>query len=555
MNGAESLVRSLLDAGVDTCFANPGTSEMHFVAALDRQPRMRCVLGLFEGVVTGAADGYARASGKPVACVTTSGPAATNTLTGVALAWKGHAPVIVITGNTPVDTIYRDGSQAFDLVNIFKPVTKLALQVHKTQSIPDLFQYAFRHALSGKQGPVFVDIPQDLLDRQEVSGGINLPSTYRAVQTRISGDPSAISQATNLLVNAERPLLLAGGGIIDSEATEEAVQIAELLDMAIVPTYAHHDVVPNSHRLYVGPPGGRGSVEGLQAINSADVILALGSRLNQATTGWNYDVINPNSKIIQVDIDPLEIGRNYPVDAGIVGDAKAVAQQLLQALREQFPEGKPNPPWKAKIEELASTRIARLEQESNLPLSNPMRPELVYPELRKVLPRNCMVSIDAGVTAGLAYDRLFFEEPRTMFNYAQQGGLGMGFCVGLGTKLGRPDRPAISISGDGGFLYSSQELNTAVRWNIPLVSIVLNNNCQGAEKSIQQRSYDARYIGVDLMNPRFDKLAEVHGARGFYVDHPKEIGEAVSEALALNIPSVVEIPVSQDFPTAARLST
>mgnify|MGYP001196105963 CR=1 FL=1 len=555
MPAGQAVIEALRAEGVEHIFGLVGHTINSIVTELYDRTDITFVDTRHEEGAAFMAYGYARASGKPVACVTTSGPAATNTLTGVALAWKGHAPVIVITGNTPVDTTYRDGSQAFDLVNIFKPVTKLALQIHKTQNIPDLFQYAFRHALSGKQGPVFVDIPQDLLDRQEVSGEISLPSTYRAVQTRISGDSSAISQATNLLINAERPLLLAGGGIIDSEATEETIQIAELLDMAIVPTYAHHDVVPNSHRLYVGPPGGRGSVEGLKAINSADVILALGSRLNQATTGWNYDVINPNTKIIQVDIDPLEIGRNYPVDAGIVGDAKAVAQQLLQALREQFPEGKPNPQWKAKIEELASTRIARLEQESNLPLSNPMRPELVYPELRKVLPRNCMVSIDAGVTAGLAYDRLFFEEPRTMFNYAQQGGLGMGFCVGLGTKLGRPDRPAISISGDGGFLYSSQELNTAVRWNIPLVSIVLNNNCQGAEKSIQQRSYDARYIGVDLMNPRFDKLAEVHGARGFYVDHPKEIGEAISEALALNIPSVVEIPVSQDFPTAARLTT
>lgn len=497
--------------------------------------------------------GYARATGKPIACVTTSGPAATNTLTGVALAWKGHAPVIVITGNTPVDTIYRDGSQAFDLVSIFKPITKLALQVNKTQNIPDLFRYAFRHALSGKHGPVFLDIPQDLLDRQTFIGEISAPSTYRAINARVGGDPTTISEAVQILANAQRPLLLAGGGIIDSEATDEALQIAELLDMALVPAYGHHDAVPNSHRLYVGPPGGRGSVEGLQAINNADVILALGSRLNQATTGWNFDVVNPSTKIIQVDIDPLEIGRNYPVTVGVVGDAKAVAQQLLDVLKDKFPEGKPNPDWRNKIEELAAARLTRLENEINLPSSNPMRPERVYPELRKVLPKNCMVSIDAGVTAGLAYDRLFFEEPRTMFNYAQQGGLGMGFCVGLGTKLGRPDRPAISLSGDGGFLYASQELNTAVRHKIPVVSIVLNNNCQGAEKSIQQRSYDGRYIGVDLFNPRFDKLAEVHGAKGFYVENPTDIGNAVEEALKLDVPSVIEIPVSQDFPYPAKL--
>jgi acetolactate synthase-1/2/3 large subunit/sulfoacetaldehyde acetyltransferase len=202
------------------------------------------------------------------------------------------------------------------------------------------------------------------------------------------------------------------------------------------------------------------------------------------------------------------------------------------------------------VEALAARRQARLQDELSLS-GEPMLPQRVYPELRKVLPRDCMVTIDAGVAQGLAYDRLHFELPRTMFNYAGQGGLGMGLGVGLGTKLGRPDRPAISLQGDGGFLYTSQELNTAVRWGIPLISVVLNNSCHGAEKAQQQRFYGGRYIGVDLVNPRFDKLAEVYGARGFYVQHPDEIADAVREALRLDGPSVIEIPVAEYFPTAA----
>jgi len=177
----------------------------------------------------------------------------------------------------------------------------------------------------------------------------------------------------------------------------------------------------------------------------------------------------------------------------------------------------------------------------------------VYPELRKVLPRDCMVTLDAGVAQGLAYDRLNFELPRTFFNYSGQGGLGMGYCVGLGTKLGRPDRPAVSIQGDGGFLYTSQEINTAVRRRIPLVSIVLNNNCHGAEKAQQQRNFDGRYIGVDLVNPRFDRLAEVYGARGFYVTRPEEIADAVTAALGVDGPSVIEIPVAEYFPPPAPM--
>jgi acetolactate synthase I/II/III large subunit len=458
--------------------------------------------------------------------------------------------VIVIAGDVPREHIYRDGAQAFDLVELFKPITKLSLQVNKTERIPEMLHYAFRTALSGKRGPVFIDIPRDLLDNQTLNAEILPPQAYRAVDERIPGDPHAIQRAVELLTQAQRPLLLAGGGIIDSEASDEAVALAELLDMAIVPSYGHNDAVPNGHRLYVGPPGGRGAGEGLEAMHRADVILALGTRINQGTTSWNYSVINPQTRIVQVDIDPLEIGRNYPVAVGIIGDAKAVAQQLLRALRTQFPEGRPNPTWRGEAEALAARRQARLRAEVELK-GEPMMPQRVYPELLKVLPRDCMITIDAGVAPGLGYDRLRFEMPRTMFNYAGHGGLGMGYSVGLGTKLGRPDRPAISLQGDGGFLYTSQELNTAVRWNIPLVSIVLNNNCHGAEKAQQQRFFEQKYIGVDLVNPRFDRLADVYGARGYYVERPEDIADTVREALTLDGPSVIEIPVAEYFPTAA----
>jgi len=238
------------------------------------------------------------------------------------------------------------------------------------------------------------------------------------------------------------------------------------------------------------------------------------------------------------------------VAVGIVGDARAVAEQLLRAVRDTYSQERPKGAWRSEVAALAARRQARLQAELSL-TGTPMMPQRVYPELRRVLPRDCMVTIDAGVAPGLAYDRLHFEIPRTLFNYAGHGGLGMGYCVGLGTKLGRPDRPALSLQGDGGFLYTSQEINTAVRWRIPLVSIVLNNSCHGAEKAQQQRHFGARYIGVDLVNPRFDKLAEVYGARGMYVQRPEEIADAMKEALASNGPSVIEIPVAEYFPSPA----
>ena len=552
MAAGRAIVEALRAEGVDHIFGLVGTTTNSIVTELYGRDDITFIDTRHEEGAAFMAYGYSKASGKPSACVTTSGPGTINLATGISLAYKGRAPVIAIAGNTAQEYTYRDGAQEFDLVNTFKAITQLSLQINQTDRIPELFHYAFRTAMYGKKGPVLLDIPRDLIDGKTLDWDVEAPGTYRPVADRTAGDAQAIAQAAALLAGAQRPLILAGGGIVDSEATDFAVALAERLDMAVVPSYGHNDAFPNSHRLYVGPPGGRGATEALQAMNRADVILALGTRINQGSTGWDYSVINPDTRIIQVDIDPFEIGRNYPLAVGIVGDAGAVAQQISDALGQQFPEGRANPEWTAEIAELKNRRRARLEAEAQLG-GDPMMPQRVFSELNKVLPRDCMVTIDAGVAPGLSYDRISYELPRTMFNYAGQGGLGMGLGVGLGTKLGRPDRPAISLQGDGGFLYTSQELNTAVRKNIPLVSIVLNNGCHGAEKAQQQRFYDQKYIGVDLENPRFDKLAEVYGARGFYVERPEDVADTVREAMAVDGPSVVEIPVAEYFPPGASL--
>tara|TARA_B100001123_G_scaffold17932_1_gene20240 strand:- start:6604 stop:8064 length:1461 start_codon:yes stop_codon:yes gene_type:complete len=482
--------------------------------------------------------------------MTTSGPGTINLAGGMSLALKGRAPVIAIAGDTAMEYIGRDGSQAFDLVNIFKPLTKMSVQANKTERVPDLIREAFRVAMWGKQGPVLLDIPRDLLDNEALSDQILTPDQYRTVDPKTFGDVGSVRQAAEILLTANSPLLLAGGGVVDGGATAESVVLAELLDMAMVPSYGHHDAIPNSHPNYVGPPGGRGSGEAHEAMDKADVILALGTKINQASSSWDYSVINEDTKIIQVDIDPVEIGRNYPVSVGIVGDAQSVAQQIIEAVRELSPDGKSNNKWRSEFQSIAQKRIKRLESEIAL-VDEPMMPQQVFPELAKSMPKGSMVTIDAGVAPGLAYDRIFFEEPRTMFNYAGQGALGMGFSVGLGTKLGRPDRTAISIHGDGGFLYTCGELNTAVRHNIPSVSIVLNNNCMGAEKSQQKALHNEKYVGVDLENPRFDQLANVFGAKGYYVEHPSEISDVVEEAVKNSVPSVIEIPVQEYFPPSA----
>ena len=546
----QAVIELLRAEGVEYVFGVTGLTTNSMVTQMYGREDIKFIDTRHEEGAILMAYGYSKSTGKPSVCMTTSGPGTINLAGGMSLALKGRAHVIAIAGATAMEYIGRDCSQAFDLVNIFKPLTKMSVQANKTERVPDLIREAFRVAMWGKQGPVLLDIPRDLLDNEALSDQILTPDQYRTVEPKTFGDVGSVRQAAEILLTANSPLLLAGGGVVDGGATAESVVLAELLDMAMVPSYGHHDAIPNSHPNYVGPPGGRGSGEAHEAMDKADVILALGTKINQASSSWDYSVINEDTKIIQVDIDPVEIGRNYPVSVGIVGDAQSVAQQIIEAVRELSPDGKSNNKWRSEFQSIAQKRIKRLESERAL-VDEPMMPQQVFPELAKSMPKGSMVTIDAGVAPGLAYDRIFFEEPRTMFNYAGQGALGMGFSVGLGTKLGRPDRTAISIHGDGGFLYTCGELNTAVRHNIPSVSIVLNNNCMGAEKSQQKALHNEKYVGVDLENPRFDQLANVFGAKGYYVEHPSEISDVVDEAVKNSVPSVIEIPVQEYFPPSA----
>ena len=551
MKAGAAVVEALRAEGVEYMFGICGSTTNNILTELYGRTDIRFIDTRHEQNAALMAHGYSRASGKPTVCLTTSGPATINLLTGIALAYKGRAPVIVIAGDVSRDNLDRDGNQSFDLVGLFKPVTLLAKHVHKSERVLEALHDAFRIAMSGKRGPVMLNIPRDLLDHETIDWTPLAPDRYRPTSQRMRGDDDAVRQAAALLASAERPVLLAGSGVIDSEATDAAVKLAEALGMALIPAYGHNDALPNSHPLYIGIPGWRGAPEAAEAIYRADVVLALGSRLSQSSTGWDNSIINPATHLIQVDIDAAEVGRNYPVKIGIVGDAKAVAAQLLEALAGAGGERRPNKEWRGEIAALKERRQARLKSELEL-AGDPMLPQRVFPELRKVMPRDCMVTIDAGVCPGLGYDRLDFESPRTLHNYFGHGALGMGLCVGLGTKLGRPDRHAVSLQGDGGFLYTAQELNTAVRHRIPHVSIVLNNSCHGSEKAQQMRQWNERYVGVDLENPRFDKLGEVLGAKGYYVTRPDEIADAFKSALEVDGPTVIEIPVAQHFPPRAK---
>jgi acetolactate synthase-1/2/3 large subunit/sulfoacetaldehyde acetyltransferase len=321
----------------------------------------------------------------------------------------------------------------------------------------------------------------------------------------------------------------------------------------MVTAYGRNDAVPNALPLYVGPLGRAGAPEAAAACRRADLLLAIGTRLGHFTTYYDDRYIQPGTRIIQIDIDGRDIGRTYPVVVGIQADAKETASSLLSALAQE-PVFRTRETWQREAQELRAARRARLSAEADFH-SLPVKPQRVYAELRRVLPQDAIITLDAGAAPAYGYDRLEFSRPRTLLTPLDLGGLGFAFPAALGAKLARPASPVLAIHGDGGFLMNAQELETAVRHGIAVVTLVMNNNCWGSEKSYQKHFYHERYIGTDIGNPRFDRYAELFGARGYYVEHPDQIGDAVTAALGCGAPAVVEIPVDpNEFPMPATMT-
>jgi acetolactate synthase I/II/III large subunit len=494
------------------------------------------------------ADGLARVTDRPGVCLVTSGPGATNLLTGVAAAHVAHSPVVVLVGGIALDHYQKDAFQEFDLVSMFRPVTKLAVLINKSERIPELLRAALRTAMSGRPGPVFVEIPRDVLSGKLPASPALAPESYRVTHAP-PPHADAVREAVRRLRRAERPLLLVGGGATRAGANELVVQLSDRYAIPMITAYGRNDAVPNAHPLYLGPLGRAGAPEAAAACRRADLILAVGSRLAQFTSQFDDRYLRPGTAIIQIDIDGRDIGRYYPVEVGIQADARETCQALLSALAQDGQSAPPRAAWRQEAETLRAQRFARLAREAGL-AAKPMKPQRVYAELRRVLPPDTIVALDAGAAPAYGYDRLQFARPRTFLTPLDLGGLGFAFPAALGAKLGRPDAPVVAVHGDGGFLMNSQELETAVRHNIGVVTLVMNNNCWGSEKAYQKHFYSGRYIGCDIGNPRYDQFARLFGAGGYYVEHPDQVGDVMKTALSAGVPAIVEIPIDPDeFPT------
>jgi thiamine pyrophosphate-dependent acetolactate synthase large subunit-like protein len=549
LTAGRAVVELLKTEGVRHVFGIVGATFLDVLDALYDDRSVEYINVRHEQAAAFMADGLARVTDLPGVCLVTSGPGAMNLITGVAAAHVAHSPVVVLVGGVPLEHAQKDAFQEFDLISMFRPVTKLAVQITRPERIPDLLRAAFRAAMSGRRGPVFVEIPRDVLNNQAVRADGLTAEHYRITHAQ-PPHPEAIQETVRRLGRAERPLLLVGGGATRAGATELVVRLSEQYGIPTITAYGRNDAVPNTHPLYVGPLGRAGAPEAAAICRRADVLLVVGSRLAQFTTHFDDRYIRPETAIVQIDIEARDIGRYYPVAVGIQADAREACQALLDVLGRDGAHPSRDA-WRREAETLRAQRQARLAAEAGL-ATKPLKPQRVYAELRRVLPPETVVALDAGAAPAYGYDRLSFTRPRTFLTPLDLGGLGFAFPAALGAKLGRPAAPVLAIHGDGGFLMNAQELETAVRHGIAAVTIVMNNNCWGSEKAYQKHFYGGRYIGCDIGNPRYDEYARLFGAEGYYVEHADEVGGAVQAALRSGKPAVIEIPIDpEEFPTPA----
>ena len=541
MTGGVAAVEALKAEGVGQVFGLIGSATMEMFDAIYDAPELGFIGVHDERTGTHMADGYARASGRTgVVLAGQNGPGATNLVTGLAQAKAAYTPIVSIAGALSSGHVYRDAFQEIDQQALFAPITKKTWTVTGTDRVPEMMREAFRVANAPRKGPVQLNLPRDVLSGEAEFGPMQSPEAYRPVMPP-AGSAEAIAQAARMLAGAARPVIVAGGGIKNTGAAEAALALADALNAPVVTSPGHGDAVPFGHPKNAGQMGPRGNPVASRLVKEADVILALGTRLGFNSTFYSYDNINRDAAIIQVEQDPTALGRYFPIALGIWADAPTAAGQLTDALAAMDRRAEAEA-WTAAFQSDREAYLAKRDADAEMD-TLPIQPSGLFRTLRGVLPRDAALTMDAGTLCLQATDAMNYWQPKSLFTPLDFGLVGFSFAAGLGVKLAMPDRPVVSLMGDGGFGMTVSELSTAVDHGINTVTVVMNNGCWGAEKAYQRDFFGQRYIGADISSPPFDKLAELYGARGFAARSLGEVSEAVEAALACGKPAVVDVQV------------
>jgi acetolactate synthase-1/2/3 large subunit/sulfoacetaldehyde acetyltransferase len=543
LTGGNAVVEALKAEGVNHVFGLIGSAGMEVFDALYDATEIRFIGVRDERTGVHMADGYARAAGRAgVFLAGQNGPGATNTVTGLAQAYAAYSPVVCLAGSLSSAHVYRDAFQEVDQQALFKPITKKTWTVTRAARIPEMVGEAFRTALAPRQGPVALNLPRDLL-AEPIDVVLPLRATAADAGAVAAGDPAALRRCATLLANAAKPLIIAGGGIKNSRAHEAVLRLAEILHAPVVTAAGHGDAVPCAHPLYGGQVGPRGNSVASDMARAADVILALGTRLGFNTTFYSYDNLNPAAKIIQVEIEPTALGRFFPVEIAVHGGAGSVAAQLADELANH--QAQAALAWETDFHRKRQKLLAERDTAGSQP-AQPIQPAALFKALRDCTPDDAMFTMDAGTLCLQATDQLRYCRPPSLFTPLDFGLVGFSYACGLGVKLACPERPVISLMGDGGFGMTLSEIGTAVSHGINTVCVVMNNGCWGAEKSYQRDFFGERYIGADVPNPPYDRVAELYGAAGFRVERAADMSDALAAALACGKPAIIDVMVDPD---------
>ncbi len=543
MTGAQAIIASLEAEGVDTIFGYPGGQAIKIYDALYGSKKIRHVLARHEQGATHMADGYARATGKVGVVLVTSGPGATNTVTGIATAFMDSVPLVVITGQVTRGVIGTDAFQESDIVGITMPVVKHSFLLQSCDDLTRTFREAFYIASTGRPGPVLIDIPSDLSGSEMVfhyPDSVNIPS-YRPTY---KGNAKQVRQAAGLIERARRPLIYAGGGIVSSHACAELTQLAELMRIPVVTSLMGKGAMRCSNPLNLGPVGMHGSKYANMAVTECDLLIAVGARFSDRVTG-KVSEFAPHAKIIHIDIDPAEIGKIIDPAVPIVGDAKVVLGALYDRLVKDGAEANDRE-WEQTVFSWRDRWPFYAADFADYP--DKIAPEIMLSKLSdKLDPEASIVTTEVGQHQMWAHQNIHREHARTFISSGGLGTMGFGFPAAIGAKMGCPDNEVVCIAGDGSFQMNSQEMATAAINNVPVKVIIVDNRALGMVHQWQSLFYDRRFSFTELdANPDFVKLADAYGWQAMRIDQPDQVDDALDTMLAATGPFLLDVVIPME---------
>jgi len=528
LSGAQILVQSLIDEGVEYIFGYPGGAVLHLYDALYQQEDIKHVLVRHEQGATHAADGYARSTGKPGVVLVTSGPGATNAVTGIATAYMDSIPMVIISGQVSLPVIGSDAFQEVDMIGITRPCVKHNYLVKDVTKLAETIKKAFYVATTGRPGPVVIDVPKDI-----TAPHIKVPYKYpkkvsiRSYNPIVTPNKSQIKKAVELLLSAQKPIIYSGGGVVLGEASKELTAFTRALGYPITNTLMGLGAYPATDKQNIGMLGMHGTYEANMAMHESDVIIAIGARFDDRVTG-KLDLFCPYAKIIHIDIDPASISKTVRVDIPIVGEVKPVLEAMLELIKDSptKPNKKALQLWWQQIAQWQALDCLQFDRESPL-----IKPQYVIEQLYDVTKGDAFVTSDVGQHQMWAAQYYPFDKPRRWINSGGLGTMGFGLPAAIGVKLAHPDADVACVTGEASIQMCIQELSTALQYKTPIKIINLNNRYMGMVRQWQEFSYECRYSHsyMDTI-PDFVKLAEAYGHVGIRIDKPEEVRPALESA-------------------------